>query len=280
MLDARIKFLASLYTVLLMSALVSLLLFGGFKMKTPPAKGRVIQATMVDISQLKPRKKSNNKTVKPKKKEETKAPIKPPENKPEIKEVKKVKPKEKEVKKTDVKKDPPLIVKKEPKIDTKAQELERKKRQQRQKKLKEIRKKRKAAEKRRKIEEQRLKELTNKTKKQPVIEDTQVTAVKKGPTDADIRNQLMAQYQAAVITSVERQWNKPATATKDLICHVKVRQIPGGGVIDATIATPCNANSIVKKSILAAISKADPLPYKGFEKVFSRTATFIFQPQE
>jgi colicin import membrane protein len=59
-----------------------------------------------------------------------------------------------------------------------------------------------------------------------------------------------------------------------------VRQIPGGGVVDAQISSPCNASAIVKKSIIDAIRKADPLPYKGFEKVFSRQATFIFKPQD
>ena len=103
---------------------------------------------------------------------------------------------------------------------------------------------------------------------------------KNGDQQANERNQLMARYQLAVISKVENQWNKPASANKNLLCYVKVRQIPGGGVMDATIGSPCNANAIVKKSIIAAIIKADPLPYKGFETVFDRTSTFIFQPQD
>ena len=111
-----------------------------------------------------------------------------------------------------------------------------------------------------------------------VPEATQNSSTVRGQSDADKELHLMTQYQLAVISSVERQWNKPASANENLLCHVKVRQIPGGGVIDATISTPCNANTIVKNSIIAAIKKAEPLPYKGFESVFSRSATFIFQP--
>ena len=277
MLETHVKVLASIYTALLMTALVSLLLFGGFKFKSPSVKGKVIEAVMIDISQLKTKTKSEDKKPPPIKKQEKKVePIKqiiakdPPKKDP---------PKKEPLKKDPPKKDPPRIVKKEPQVDVKAQELERKKRQERQKKLQEIRKKRIAAEERRKKEQQNLKDLAQKTQKE-LDKKTPVKNIgtKKGQSAADKMNQLMTQYQLAVISSVERQWNKPTSANNNLLCYVKVRQIPGGGVIDATISTPCNANSIVRKSIIVAIQKADPLPYKGFEKVFSRTATFIFQP--
>ena len=53
MLETHIKILASFYTLLLISAIGSLLVFGGFKFKTHAVKGQVISATMIDISQLK-----------------------------------------------------------------------------------------------------------------------------------------------------------------------------------------------------------------------------------
>jgi colicin import membrane protein len=275
MLELRIKVLATIYTTVLMSVLVSALFFGGFNFKSPSLKGKIIHATIVDISQLQAQKKAppkKNKEVKTQVPKEQPKPIDPPKKDP---------PKKDPPKKVEPKKEPPKIVRNKPKIDTKAQELERKKRQERQKKLKQIRKKRIEVEKRRKKEEQTLKELAAKTNKEQqqtaVVEDI---GSKKGQSDADKLNKLMTLYQLAVISSVERQWNKPVSANKNLLCHVKVRQIPGGGVIDATISSPCNANSIVKKSIIAAIKKADPLPYKGFEKVFSRTATFIFEPRD
>ena len=266
MLEPQIKILASLYTLILMSAIASLLLFGGFQFKSPAIKGKLIHATMVDISQLTTTK---TKTTEPKKELVKKQePIK--KDPPKIEQKSQKPPPVKPAVKTPIK----------PQVDIKAQETERKARQERLQKLKEIREKRKAAEVRRKIEEQKLMELAQKTKKDPENQQTvENTGTVKGQSEADKTNQLMVQYQLAVISAVQRQWNKPASVNKNLLCHVKVRQIPGGGVINATIASPCNANSIVKKSIIAAIQKADPLPYKGFEKVFDRTATFIFRPQ-
>lgn len=276
MFNTQIKILASLYTALLMGSVIYVLVFAGFEIKSPVVKGKVIQATMVDISQL----KSNNKPKEvkkqpPPKKEE------PKKEEPKKEEPKKEEPKKEEIKPVEpVKKDPPRIVKETPVVDTAAQELERKKDQERKKKLEEIREKRKKAEEKAKQAEQELDDLINKVKDTETepSEPVQNAGTKRGQSDADKEMQLMTQYQLAVISAVERQWNKPASANENLLCYVKVRQIPGGGVIDATIGSPCNANTIVKNSIIAAIKKAEPLPYKGFESVFSRSATFIFQP--
>ncbi|MFK8012954.1 MAG: hypothetical protein AB8B80_13000 [Marinicellaceae bacterium] len=259
-----------------MSAISSVLILGGFKIHSPQIKGKVIQATMVDISQLKPRTEDKKTAQQPEKKQPVKKD--PPKQQPVAKKPPPQVEKPKEQKPTP-KKDPPRIVKKTPVVDTKAQELERKKSQERKKKLDEIRQKRIAAEKRAKQEQQNLIDLANKTKETETNTETvPIVGTKNGQSEVDEQNRLMGQYQLAVISSVKRQWNKPASANQDLVCHVEVRQIIGGGVIDATIGSPCNANSIVKKSIIAAITKADPLPYKGFESVFSRTATFIFTP--
>jgi colicin import membrane protein len=271
MLETHIKILASLYTLMLIAAVGSLLIFGGFKFKTHSVKGQVISATMIDISQLKSLNKPNTtkkKTVKEPIEKKIKKPIEKQPKPPVVKPIKK--PVNEPIKK-------PVI---KPKIDTKAVALERKKTIERQKKLEEIRKKKIIAKQKSEQAEQDLKDLANKIKE----EDDEPTIVNIGSNNGDQqaneRNQLIARYQLAVISKVEKQWNKPASANKNLLCHVKVRQIPGGGVIDATISSPCNANAIVKKSIIAAIIKADPLPFKGFEKVFARTSTFIFQPQD
>jgi len=286
MLETHIKILATLYTALLMATVSYVLLFAGFNIKHPKIKGQIIQATMVDISQLNSNKKTKKEEKKqPKKQPEKKDPPKqepvkkdPPKQEPVKKDPPKKDPPKKEVKKVDpVKKDPPRIVKKTPVVDTKAQERERKKAQERKKKLEEIQKKRQAAKKRAEQAEKDLIDLANKTKEtQPV--ETQPIGNTKGQSDANKKQQLLMRYQLAIFASVKRQWNKPASANDNLLCHVKVRQIPGGAVIDATISSPCNANTIVKNSIIAAVKKADPLPYKGFESVFSRNATFIFKP--
>lgn len=275
MLETHIKILASIYTAVLMAVIAYVLVYGGFEIKADAVKGKVIQATMVDISQIKSRSKPKaepKQTEKPKK-------IEQPKKKPPVKE----EPKKKEpVKVKPPKKDPPIIPKKQqPKVDIKAQEIERKKRQERKKKLERIQQLKKQKQRETKQAEQDLKDLTEKIQQEVnAPKKVENIGTNKGNAEANELNQMMARYQIAVISSVERQWNKPVSSNNNLVCHVNVRQMPGGGVIEATIASPCNANNIVKKSILAAIHKADPLPYKGFEKAFSRTATFIFQPNE
>lgn len=268
MLEAKVKFLASIYTMILMITVGSLLIFGGFSFSPKLVKGTPIQATMVDISQLKPRKTSQPKTP-------VAQQSKPIEKPPEVKPIKKD-----PIIKTPIKKPPPKVIKKTPKIDTKALEEDRKKQKEFERKKEDLRKRKLENKQRLERAEQDLKDLANKVEKEVDTPITENIGSINGTVEANKRNQLIARYQLAVISAVERQWNKPSTANKNLLCHVKVKQIPGGGVIDATISSPCNANSIVRKSIVAAIKKADPLPYKGFESVFDRSSTFIFQPQD
>ncbi|HFC29470.1 MAG TPA: hypothetical protein ENJ44_00330, partial [Oceanospirillales bacterium] len=58
MLEPHIKILATIYTALLMAAIVVLMVYGGFEMQQPTFKGQRMKAIMVDISQLKATKKS------------------------------------------------------------------------------------------------------------------------------------------------------------------------------------------------------------------------------
>ncbi len=267
MLDTRIKVLASLYTVILIAAVIGLLLFGGFQFKSKPIKAQAIQAIMVDISQLNI-KKSNN-TTKPVKKPK----VKPPKKKTP-KKVEKKQPKP-------LKKKPAIIPKKKvPKIDTKALEKERKEQKELERKKKALAKRK--LENKKKLEKAKrdLEALANKTKQPTKTNNPVTTGTVKGKSEADKRNELMSLWINAVQTAVYQQWSQPASTKLDMQCSVKVRQIPGGAVINVSITTPCNASEIVKKSITDAIMKAEPLPYKGFEKVFDRNAIFTFKAQE
>ncbi len=274
MLEPYIKFLATLYTVILISAVTALLLFGDFKLNKPATKGQKIQAIMVDISQLTRSTKTKQKVVQKKPQKPKQEPIKQKPVKEKIPE--KIIKKETQPKK--VKK--PEIIK--PKIDKQKllREKAEKEELKRIKKLQEeIRKKKLAALKRRQQAEKDLQELLDNKEKEQVTAP-QVVGDPDAQQEADERTKLLNLYQQAVVSSVERQWHKPASSTKNLICHVRVKQLIGGTVMDASIASPCNANKIVQKSIIDAIKKASPLPYVGFEEVFDRSAIFIFQPKE
>lgn len=149
----------------------------------------------------------------------------------------------------------------------------------RQKKLAEVQKKLDAAEKARKVEQERLQQLADASKKPPTKappQDTPQTAdqAKTGNNGND--TSLLAEYSAAIVNVVRLNWNRPDNAQPGLRCTVNVIQLPGGDVMSATAIAPCNADPVTRVSIEQAVTKAQPLPYKGYEKVFSRQITFIF----
>jgi colicin import membrane protein len=47
-------------------------------------------------------------------------------------------------------------------------------------------------------------------------------------------------------------------------------------VIGVQLGSPCNADPQTRTSIEQAVKRASPLPYKGFEKVFSRDFNLNF----
>ena len=249
---------ALIYSVGLHLAIVLLLVFSGHQGPsiTPP-KGIAIQAEIMDLEDfLKSQNKPQIQPVKP----EPKPQPKPEPPKPEPKIEPKVEPK---IEPKPVEK--PII---KPKVDP----LKRQEKTERQKKLEDIRRQRLAAEQQ---VEQQPEPSTEKT--EPETQTTPPVGVANGAEDQ--RRTLLTLYVASIQSAVTRQWARPSGTPAGLQCQIKVNQIPGGGVIDVTIGTPCNASAVVRNSIINAVKKADPLPYTGFEQVFDRRLNFIFQYQ-
>ncbi|WP_395373504.1 cell envelope integrity protein TolA [Marinicella sp. W31] len=271
------KLIGLFFSVGLHLGLVLLLLLSNFAPPEPETKGYAIQAQIVDISNL-----SSKPPKPPTKKTEPKNSPPPVKKDPEPQPIKKPPPKKDPPKKDPPKKQPPKkeppkkeVVK--PKIDQKKREQQKKEQSDRQKKLEEIRKKRLAAEQKIKEQEEALKKLEadrdKKTETAPAEAAPQI-----GTTTAESELQsLRGQYVGAIKSSVTRQWARPPTARPGLKCQIKVNQIPGGAIIDVTIGSPCNADGVVKNSIINAVKKSDPLPFSGFESVFERRINFTFE---
>lgn len=167
-----------------------------------------------------------------------------------------------------------------------AQRLQRLREQQQreqQAELDRIRQQREAAERQRRIEQERLAQ----------IEDMRRQSQQNTPGSSD-RNQeatqnvaevgnrgtddsLLGRYQVAIQQVVQRNWLRPETARPGIRCRLEIVQIPGGEVISANVATPCNADELTRRSIEAAVLRAQPLPYQGFETVFQRRIDFTFR---
>lgn len=174
--------------------------------------------------------------------------------------------------------------------EKKAEEEKRKREQtlledqqrERLKQIEDIKRQREAAEKKRKLEEQRLAQLQDLSKQKPVKAQPQkaqpqvpeAEQAKTGTNGSDTG--LLAEYSAAIINVVKLNWNRPDNAQPGLRCTLKVIQLPGGDVMSAQAVAPCNADQVTRASIEEAVTKAQPLPYKGYEKVFARELTLIF----
>jgi colicin import membrane protein len=155
---------------------------------------------------------------------------------------------------------------------------------ERQKQLDEVRKQLAEAEKRKNLEKERLKQLQDKRLADQQDAEKQRTndlleqESKEAQTGAGGQdNDLTARYAAAIQAAVTQNWNRPESIPAGLRCTLLIVQIPGGDVISANVTSPCNADPAARLSIEQAVMRAAPLPYRGYEKVFSREIRLNFK---
>lgn len=89
----------------------------------------------------------------------------------------------------------------------------------------------------------------------------------------------LAEYIDLIRQKVERNWIPPPSVRPGLQCEVLVNQLPGGTVGDVRIGT-CNGDEAVRRSIEAAVRRADPLPLPANPALFERNLRFTFKPEE
>lgn len=169
------------------------------------------------------------------------------------------------------------------------QEVEQKRRlaeqqeQERQQKIAEIRKKREAAAREANLAEQRLRQIADVRARQGATAAAGAATggetsppAGTGGTDTGLQARYIAALQAAILP----KWTRPETVPIGSRCTVHIRQMAGGQVMDATAVEPCAYDDAGRRSIEAAVLKAQPLPYAGFEKVFARDMKVTFTAQE
>lgn len=84
-------------------------------------------------------------------------------------------------------------------------------------------------------------------------------------------------YTAALQNVITQNWLRPDNIPAGVVCPVEIVQIPGGQVISAKVLPSCPFSDVAKASVEHAVLRSSPLPYKGFEKEFSRDITFNFE---
>lgn len=139
--------------------------------------------------------------------------------------------------------------------------------QRREKMLAEIRRQREQATRERTQAEMRAEQLADARSAAP-------TPPKGNPNSDSNRSA----YGVAIQIAVERQWQRPDSIQRGQICQVTIVQIPGGEVVEVQVSRHCPYDALGRRSLEAAILRASPLPYAGFEDVFERRLTLNFQP--
>jgi colicin import membrane protein len=152
----------------------------------------------------------------------------------------------------------------------------------RQEELAQARAERERAERQARLQQERLAQLADlerPTAPQPApvegprTEPREAAPVGNFGTDTG----LAARYMLAIQQTVTQNWLRPDTTRPGLQCRLRIIQIPGGEVISAQVVSPCNGDELARRSIEAAVLRAQPLPYAGYESVFQREITFNFR---
>lgn len=144
--------------------------------------------------------------------------------------------------------------------------------QQRQRQLAELKAQREQATRERMRAEMRAQQLADARAQQA----TGSSQASPPPGNRGADANLGRQYAAALQDAILRQWTRPESVELGQRCRIAIRQIPGGEVVNVEIAPSCPYDALGRRSVEAAILKASPLPYSGFEAVFNRNLDLNF----
>lgn len=146
-------------------------------------------------------------------------------------------------------------------------------------KLEKIRAEREKAKRAADLAEQKLKQIAEaRAAAQPA--QPSASAASPPPGNNGVDNGLAARYSAALTAAITQNWTRPDSVPLGQICVINIRQIPGGQVISARVDPSCPYDELGRRSIEAAVLKAQPLPYAGFEPVFNRNLRLNFKAQD
>ena len=144
--------------------------------------------------------------------------------------------------------------------------------------LADIRRQRAQATREAQMAEQKLRQLADARARNAADAAAQADAEASPPPGAGgVDPSLEAKYIQAISEAIRRNWTRPENVPLGAPCQLRIRQIPGGEVIDVEVSPSCPYDDLGRRSVEAAVLKAQPLPYAGFESVFSRNLNLTFR---
>src|SRR5690606_11472071 len=100
------------------------------------------------------------------------------------------------------------------------------------------------------------------------------------PGNHGVDTDLAARYATAIQEAILQNWTRPDNVPLGQRCRIIITQVRGGTVVRAEVAPSCPFDELGRRSVEAAVLKAQPLPYAGFESVFNRTLNLNFEAQD
>lgn len=182
--------------------------------------------------------------------------------------------------------------------ETAAREAEERRRQE-QIDLTERQRKQEEAEQKRRLAEQKLAEIKRQQEQarreaeeaqrrleriaQSRAEEASDQAASSAPAppgNAGVDDGLAARYKAAITEAIQSNWTRPDSVPLGQHCRMTITQVRGGTVVRVEFAPSCPYDALGRRSVEAAVRKAEPLPYAGFESVFNRTLILNFEARD
>ncbi len=159
-----------------------------------------------------------------------------------------------------------------------AEKQQRLAQQQRDDELKKIQAERAKAKREADLAEQKLKQIADIRAQQ--ASNNAAANASPPPGNNGVDAGLQARYAAAIQEAVLRNWTRPDNVPLGQRCRIYITQLPGGDVMSAKVDPSCPYDELGRRSVEAAVLKAKPLPYAGFETVFQRNLTLNFEAQD
>lgn len=162
----------------------------------------------------------------------------------------------------------------------KSQELKRQKELADQKKAEEQARKKKEQQETHERQEQAQREIQDKAHMEEEMRQETARLNAQRAHDAQAaseRQQKLSEWSDALERHIQKFWNRPASATGDFKCQVRVQLLPDGTVTAAKIATSCGSDPL-DRSVEDAAFRASPLPKPDDPAVFDRDLIINFEP--
>lgn len=159
-------------------------------------------------------------------------------------------------------------------------EMERQRRQE----IEDLRRQREAARREAALAEDRLQQLADARARAASNQAAAQSAASAPPGNGGQSRNLQGAYAMAVQLAIRSNWTRPDNVPMSAVCKIVIRQIPNGAggaqVVSAQVDPSCPYDELGRRSVEAAVLKAQPLPYQGFEAVFARALTLNFRAED